>query len=61
MKRFTSEIITKFHELLPDLSGNQIKFVLDIIGVLSEPYEYKEFGNEKIYSSIDRNCSNTIC
>ncbi len=50
MKRFTSEIIIKLHKLLPELSGNQIKFVLDIIGVLSEPYEYKEIGNEWIFN-----------
>jgi len=50
MKIFTAEIITKLHQLLPSLNGNQIRFVMDIIGVLSEPFEYKNFYDKSMFS-----------
>ena len=47
----TASILTKLHEIIPELNSNQIKLVLDIIQVLSEPYEYKKYNNSWIFTN----------
>lgn len=50
MKKNTAETITNLHKILPGLNSNQLKLVLDIINVLSEPFEKKFASNIWIFS-----------
>ncbi len=50
MKTFTAKEIERLHQLLPSLSESQIRFVMDIIGMLSEPFDYKNINNEWVFN-----------
>lgn len=43
MEKNTANIISQLHEIIPELNSNQIRLVLDVITVLSEPYEKQEY------------------
>ena len=43
MEKSTAKIITQLHEIIPELNSNQIKLILDVITVLSEPYEKLDY------------------